>query len=817
MQRLQALLSAYRLVTLTGPGGIGKTSLALKVGRCVLDQFEDGGWLVELAAVSDPNLVPSAVAHVLELKLGGGEVTAEAVARAVGGQHLLLVLDNCEHVIEAIASLAEMFVRLCPRTTILATSREAIRVEGEHVYRVPPLEVPAPNQDEPDRILNHSSVELFLARTRALGSDPSNGDELPAIAEICRHLDGIPLAVEFAAARAAILGVELVASGLSDRFALLTSGRRTAIGRHRTLRATLDWSYQLLSEEEQRILRHLAVFPAAFTLEAAEAVASTDVAEISVVEGISSLVAKSLLDRDASARAARWRLLETTRAYVFEKLLESRQHLAAARRQAEYFRDLLAPIATGPMRLSAEEGSLYSRELGNVRAALDWAFSPDGDQELRVALTLGAAPLLIHLSLLSECRERTEQALAALDFSPATMASRMRLSAALGWSLMYGVGRARETAAVWAKTLELAETLKHTEYQRHALWGLCIDQFNSGNVRTALSYAEQFAALVGHSDSAIERMMADRILATSLHYLGDQTRARDHIDRALSHNAVALSGSGIVSAGFDLLVSTHYFQARILWLQGYPDRALRVVRLNVEEGLALGHALSFCSVLGQSACPITLLSGDLEAATEYGAMLLHHTEQHPIRLWNIWARCFNGLVQARRGEVAAGLRAMREALEAAGEAQLLPRFLLLRGEYAHYLGEAGALTEAIELADQMLAACEHRDERWYVAELLRIKAELLMTGDDLGDEAEADTLLIRSIDEANRQGAHFWELRAATSLARLCVSQGRDADATAVLLPVYGRFTEGFATADLQAARAVLDKIQTFSAQQLPP
>jgi predicted ATPase/DNA-binding winged helix-turn-helix (wHTH) protein len=807
LRRVCDLLSAYRVVTLTGPGGIGKTVLALHAARAVLGEFADGGWVVELASLPDPNLVPPAVSGVLGLRLNGGQHPAAAIAQAIGNKKLLLVLDNCEHVIDAVANLAEMLVRLCPHLTVLATSREVLRIDGEQVYRVVPLEVPPVEETATDGILARSGVALLIARIKqsnfSFAPDPN---DLSSIAAICRHLDGIPLAIEFAAARIAALGIQMVAEGLAQRFTLLTTGRRTALPRHRTLRATLDWSYDLLPETDRLLLRGLAIFSGGFTVEAAVAALQDSISDPPSVAGsIVDLVAKSLVVLRSQANP-RWYLLESIRAYALEKLIESGEISAVARRHAGYFRDLMVQMASNSIdRLSAGELAKYSGELDNVRAALEWAFSAQGDGNLGVELTVAVVPLFIQMSLLTECGERAERALAVLDDAPATAVARMRLSAALAWSLAYGVGRARETAAAWTKTLELAELLRDTAYRRHALWGLCIDQFNTGNVRTALSYAERFAGLVSNSDDAIERMKADRILATSLHYLGDQNRARYHIEQALSHDVPAQSRSHTVSAGFDLLVSTHYFQARILWLQGCPESALRLVALNVEEGLALGQALSFCSVLGQSACPITLLSGDLDAAERYGVMLAEHTERNPIRLWNIWARCFNGLIAARRGDVDHGVRTMREALDQAADAQFLPRFLLLRGEYAQYIGSAGAVSEAVEIVDGMLAACEARDEGWYLAELLRIKAELLLLRDGGSAETSVEQLLRRSLDEANRQGALAWELRAATCLAHLWIRQGRQGAAIALLRPVYARFTEGFETTDLRAARAILE------------
>jgi predicted ATPase/DNA-binding winged helix-turn-helix (wHTH) protein len=474
VQRLRDLVSAYRVVTLTGPGGIGKTALALEVASGLLGEFEGAAWLVELASLSDPDLVPTTVASVLRLRLslGGAEISAETVARAVGGTNLLLILDNCEHVIDAAANLVEAFVRTCPRITILATSRETLRIDAEYVYRVPPLEVPAVAEEEPGQIRGHSAVELFITRARALDSDLSlPAETLPAIGAICRRLDGLPLAIEFAAARAAMLGVQQVATGLHDRFTLLTRGRRTALPRHQTLRAALDWSYELLPEAERLLLRRLAIFPAGFTLDAAAAVMTgTGLDPAAVTDGVANLVAKSLIMQDKSESGNRWYLLETNRAYAVEKLTEDREADTAARHHATYFRDLFAPLASGARsQLSDEDLTRQVREIDNVRAALDWAFSAAGDAAIGVALAAACVPVWLHSALLVECRERTERALDSLE-PDMRLSDRLRLQLHMGFGLaagLHGAGPVDKTRTVLTIALNIAESLNDMDAQ---LW-----------------------------------------------------------------------------------------------------------------------------------------------------------------------------------------------------------------------------------------------------------------------------------------------------------------------------------------------------------
>jgi predicted ATPase len=804
-------LTQRRFLTIAGPGGIGKTTVAIAVAEAARASYPDGIWFVGLSSLPGPHLVPSALSGALGISLSGANPVSGSIAW-LRDKYALIVLDSCEHVIGAAAAIAEEILKSAPRARVMATSREPLRAEGEWLHRLASLELPpAAANLTPDDALRYAAVELFNERALATADGFTiDADNIPAVLDICRRLDGVPLALELAAARVDVLGVKGLAALLDDRFALLSRGRRTALPRHQTLRATMDWSYDLLSEVEQTILRRLAVFQGDFTIDAAAAVAADGrLPPALIFEGVANLTTKSLIATEISGEVTRHRLLDTTRAYALEKLTNGGEIERTKRLHAEYYRDFFAPAeAESESRPQSEWLAIYGRHIDNVRASLDWAFSPDGDIEIGVALTIVVVPLWVQLSLFGECRERVERALASLDGgAAATARPRMQLSAALGWSLMYGVGRAREAGPAWAATLELAERLGDRGYRLRALWGLCIDQFNNGQFRAALEFARRFAALATSSTDAIDLMMADRILATALHYLGDQKNARHHIERALAYQAALAQQRQIVRLRFEMLVSTHYFQARILWLQGYADQAMRVVEHNIEEGRAIGQALTFCSVLGQGACPIAFLAGDLDAAERYGAMLLDHTERHPVRLWQLWARCFNGMVMVKRGDLAGGLRVLRGELERAGEAKFLPRFLLPLGELAAGLSKAGEVTQGLATIDETLAHCKTRDEGWYMAELLRIKGELLLKDADDRSAPTAENCFRGALEVAREQGAMFWELRTATSLARLWRDQKRVKEARELLAEVCARFTEGFGTADLKEAKSLLEQL----------
>src|SRR6266478_3859832 len=343
LNEVAAVVTEHRLVSLIGAGGIGKTRLGLEVARRLRPRFPDGVFVAELGPVSSPELVPATVASALGLTHIAGTASREGVAGALGTKKLLLVIDNCEHVIEAAAGMAEALLRTSPGVSLLATSREPLRISGEYVYRAPPLEVPAEDNQDMEDVFRYGAVRLFVSRAHA--ADPryvAEGRVAAATAAICRRLDGIPLAIELAATRTVAFGVSGVAARLDDRFRLLTGGSRTALPRHQTMRATLDWSYELLSESERVVLRRLGVFVGALTLDAASAVAaSADIPASEVADSVANLVGKSLVSTDVGGVIVYYRLLETTRAYAREKLIGSAEFDHVARHHAEYFRNLL--------------------------------------------------------------------------------------------------------------------------------------------------------------------------------------------------------------------------------------------------------------------------------------------------------------------------------------------------------------------------------------------------------------------------------------------------------------------------------------------
>jgi predicted ATPase/DNA-binding winged helix-turn-helix (wHTH) protein len=799
-QHLLDILSAYRVVTLTGLGGIGKSVLALEVARSIFPTLEGDCWLIELASLSDSALVPAAVSIALSLRIEGIEISGDAVARALGRQKILLVFDNCEHLVEAVAKLAEIIIRLCPNASVLATSREPLRIEGEYAYRVPALEVPPSRQDNEDDVNRYSAVQLFNSRLMALDSDWSTSPESASLtAAICRQLDGIPLAIEFAAARAATLGLQQTANLLSDRFTLLTAGRRMALPRHQTLRATLDWSYALLSESERTLLHRLGIFAGGFSLDAATAIMSdAGATAFMVAEGIASLSLKSLIVLDASAPSGRWRLLETVRLYAVGKLAESGEAELIAYRHAEFFRDLFAPTTESPI-VRFEDLPVFVRDVDNIRAALEWSFSrKPAKVVIGVGLAVAAGPVLLATSMLPECQRWSEQALQILDDTGRGTVKEMRLQASLGYSLMYTKGGDGARMAL-ERALAIAENCGELLYQIWLLNVLNILHFRTGNCRMALQCAYRNLDLAKIIGDPAAFASVHFMLANSLYLVGDLNGARVEFEATLQNRSHAQRPGRGYSA-FDVITPARLGLAHTLYLQGYTRQGteqayLTLDALHIENPATLSMHLTRAFLL-------FLWIGDLQTVERVSDWYISNAQSHSMKPHTIVGRGLKATLAIRRGDPHNGVDVLQgciRELPAVG-------YNLMAAPFNLSLAEGFAATsrfdEGLGLIDDALRQVETNGDFIYMPEMLRVKGTLLLSIPQPQIE-EAEMLFGRSLELNRQQGSRSGELRSAIDLAKLMSAQGRRQDARVLLEPIVEWF-KGQDTVDLAAAERLL-------------
>jgi predicted ATPase/DNA-binding winged helix-turn-helix (wHTH) protein len=801
-------LAERRFVTVLGPGGIGKTTVAVSIAHAQLDAFAGAVHFFDLGALSDRDLVPSALASAFGLLVRSSDPTSSLID-FLRDKRMLLILDSCEHVMGTVAALAERIFSEALLVHILATSRELMRVEGEHAYRLSALDSPPEDVElSAAQTLEFSATQLFVERAAAgaCGFELTDSDA-PIVAEICRKLDGIALAIELAAARVGVHGVPETAALLDSRFGLLWRGRRTSPPRQQTLKATLDWSYDLLSELERAVLRRLSVFVGDFTLEAATFVAKDQhVDGVQVVDAVGFLVAKSLLSVNAVETTTRYRLLDTTRAYASAKLVHSDESAATARRHALYYRDFLEHQASASAASSrAGELADNAHQLGNVRAALEWAFFERGDTELGTALAAASTHLFLEASLLSECHRWTERALAALDQRTRGTRHEMNLQSALGVSLMFTRGNSEQARAAYMRGLELAEELddRLNQLRLHGL--LHIFHERAGDFHSALMFASRGAAVANEIADPVAIAAAHSMLGISQHLMGDQSAARQHLEAALTQ---APESERIVSIdfGFHYRNRARIALARTLWLLGYPDRAVRVTRETVDEATAIGHPVTLCIALIW-AVSVYHWIGDWTSAEESIERFIAHANRHSLAPYYAVGLGVKGELLVRRGEANAGIDMLRQSLEALHA----DRYELLTTAFNVTLAEGlamiGRFDQALTTLDETIALVERNGDLFNMPELLRLKGEYLAS--TAGSE-QAEPYFLNSLELASRHSALSSELRAATSLARLRSGKGR-AQARAALAETYARFSEGFETADLKAARQLLDERITAS------
>ncbi|WP_426437237.1 ATP-binding protein [Bradyrhizobium genosp. P] len=803
VSKLLEQLATQRLLTIVGAGGIGKTAVAVNVAEELMPAYEHGVWLIDLAPIADPRLVPTALASALRLEVRSDNPLPGLVA-ALSDRHMLLVLDNCEHVIEAAASLTAEVMKGTRKVHILATSREPLGVNGERLYRLSPLDIPS----EPARLsaaeaMRFPSVQLFVERAAANLNDFELSDaDAPSAGEICRKLDGVPLAIELAAARVDTFGVRGLASRLDDRLQFLTGGRRAAPARHRAIGATLDWSHQLLSRQEQTVFRRLAIFAGGFTEEAAHAVAVATGGSPSDITGIvADLVAKSMVTADVGDGDVRFRLLETMRSYAAAKLADSDEADAVARCHATYYRDLLESASIGSIGDHLAAG--YTPEIDNVRTALTWAFGSGGDGQVAVALAATSASLWLEKSLLTECHGWSGKALDILNPADRGTHLEMVLQTEFGLSLMFTQGMTVVAHSALTRARELAEGLRDRDYELRALGGLTMFSIRLMDFPGALILARQLSSIARTASDPVAMGTADSVLSAILVGFGDLSGALAHAQQSHSRSTAAIRRAQIVRYGMAYsFAQAPAMIAKAQWLQGMLDQSAQTIRELIANTADGDHPVSLSFAL--TWCLSTLSYGQLEAAECLIAQLKDHAGKHGMSSYYACAIGFDGLLHLERGNIAAAEPLLCACLEGLRKAQyevLYDRFLIGLAEVQRKTGRfsesLATIDEALELANLPLWGLK--------PETLRIKGEILLSSNRANVQLAEDHFH-QSLNIARSQEALYWELRTTMSLGRLYESQGRAQEARHLLQSVYARFTEGFDTAELQSARRLLEE-----------
>lgn len=783
IRTLAEKVPAQRFVTITGPGGGGKTTVAVGVAEALAETYPHGVRFVDLAAIGEARLVANAVASALGVAPLAAHPLPDVLA-SLSNQSLLLILDNCERVIEATARLAERVLSSAPRVHVLATSREPLRAAGESVHDLAPLEVlPEGGERTRESLLQSPAIQLFVERAQAYADAELDDDELLRVEQICRRLEGNPLAIEITAAQVRVLGLGMLAASLDDARCLSIGGRRTAEPRHQSLRATFDWSYGLLSTAEQATFRRLSVFAGCFDLECAVAVvADANLTEVGVFECLMSLARNSLVMADTSGASASYRLLNLPCAYAREKLVESGELETIRQRHARMWCSVGALQIQAHARRGAGWVTVFGPRIEDLRAATRWSFSAASESSLSTKLTLTSLWFEFVLASESSAEPAWAELYAyILRGCEGTLLSHLE-------DLLEN-SRRRDQRHVRELTV-LQQIAQGESPRKIALWSLWFERVIKRDYRIAINLSE-VARERGPRVHAHEAALIDRMLAVAYHYAGDQVLASQHAQWALCTPEASMS------APVEALVRSHTLTvlARALWLRGFADQALEAARQSVEEAARSGNARMHCTTL-LIAIAVAIWCGNTVSAKQSLDRLQEQSTAHSLEYHQLWADCLRMILAAP----AAGLQVI-QPLQLSADPLTTSQYLDILGSLREELVSADAITRA-----------ESGRSGWCTSEILRVKAERLMREGGHEHFVCAETLLQKALETSCRQGARAWELRTAMSLARLWSAQGRVSQAEDLLSRVYDEFTEGFDTADLRTAREMLHQLATHSA-----
>jgi predicted ATPase/DNA-binding winged helix-turn-helix (wHTH) protein len=802
-----------RFVTLLGPGGIGKTTIALAVGRAVTEEFGGEVHFVDLESLTDSRHVAGAVATSLGLALKSKDPGPELVD-LVRSQRLLIILDSCEHVIEAVALLVEQLYQEAEQVYLLATSRELLKVEGEHCCRVLPLDFPPDRSEQTaNALLRYPAVQLFVRRVAArAGSFVLTDAEAPFVAEICRRLDGIPLAIELAAGQVAALGLENTVARLVSRLELLMLGHRTAAPRHRTLKATLDWSYDLLSNAERIVFRRIAPFVGHFTLEGARSVAGeigTGAGAGDIFDAIAGLVEKSLIVSRIDDAQAQYRLLDTTRAYALEKLEQHGEVDVIFRRHAEHIAGYLESQSGALLaQLKATSVSTHSSQLGNIRAALEWSFGPNGDDEIATRLAAASTQLFLELSMLIECRTWAERAIPRLGNLYKNSRREMEIYASLSLALMHSDGSSERVHEAFSRALDVAAIRGDSAHELRLLSGLFMYYRWNTDINAALDVASRSREVASRTGDHDDLALAETMLGAAHFLAGNLVVAIEHFESGLIHSA---SGSRF-RAGQHLFHNNSLLlvgMARSLLFRGLLERSLDYANRAIEEGEKSNHPATLCRSLS-FVLPVYLALADSRRSERYIAQLTELAATYSLKPYRAIATGLRGqwlLLQNDLREAVPLLKRALEELHAQRHDSLNMEFLCDLGAGLVDIGEhEEALTMVLSAID-----VQRRGGKFvYMPALFRMKG-LILASRSAEDYSEAEESLRSAIGWAQRQSATLFELKAATDLAELLSKQDRVPEARKHLTAALDRTPGGIASPARKRALQVLNQVQSGS------
>ncbi|TCM15758.1 putative ATPase [Novosphingobium sp. PhB165] len=753
------------LFTIAGPAGVGKTSLMIEIGHRLTAHFAGQAAFVDFGMLENPALVPPMIAGAMGISVQSGDPAAVILGHLRGGPFLLL-LDNCEHVIEQAAEIVERIIEAAPQARIVTTSREPLRALGEHVHRLDALDYPQEVKGlTREELLAYPAVELFCERARAADSTLEIDDaDARLIADMCQRLDGMALPMELAAVRVATHGIAATARQIGERFSLAWSGRRTAQPRQQTLRATLDWSYDLLTPAERTVLDRLGVFVGPFSVDAAlDVVTDAALGSDEAAMALDDLSAKSLIAANRARGSGTYRLLEMTRAYAREKLAArgAEEHRATTRRHAMFFLSELEAIAAQDKAAFQDTRSLRP-QLGNIRSALDWSFGPEGDIRLAVRLATASMRVFLNLSHLVECRTWAARAIAALEPDQRGTAMELELQGALGIALMFTRGNTPEAGEALARALEVA-TLVEDRWSRLCMLGrLHIFHERIGEYAVAMAHAEQAIAVAEEIGEPEALAVACSLSGISHHLAGDQTRARRDLERALE-NSPQSQRNLTIAYGFDHRNRSGIALARVLWLAGESDAAQHLAEQTVAEAAALDHPVTHCIALIWS-LSVHLWMGDVARAEQALRTFRDCAQVDALGPYIAAAQGFGGELAIEHGRYAEAVEALEESLSQLRGA----RYELLATPFsialARGLAAEGRLADARRAVETTIARCTASGERIALPELLRIKAAIAGAG---GATEDALAALEQAGAVARQQGARAWEMRVAADRAGL--------------------------------------------------